>query len=326
MELLQVSGISKSNERGMILNHLSLQQKQGDKLAICGETGSGKSTFLKIIAGFIQADSGTVLLNGQRMKGPEEQLLPGHPDIAYLSQQYELRNHYRVEELLEMASRIPDEEANLIYRLCRISHLTKRRTNELSGGEKQRIALARLLVTRPKLLLLDEPYSNLDLIHKGILKTVISDISEQLHITCILASHDPLDLLSWADEIMVLKDGTIQQQGAPEQLYKQPANEYVAGLFGKYNLIPKALAQHIVAYALAPDQQLLIRPESFSIVTEPQEDALTGVVTGIHFMGAYQELIVEVNEHAILIYALQQSFTAGDKIQLRPLPEGFIFI
>jgi iron(III) transport system ATP-binding protein len=102
--------------------------------------------------------------------GPDEKLLPGHSAIAYLSQHFELRNNYRVEELLDMANKVSAFQAKTIFKVCRIVHLLKRLTNQVSGGEKQRIALARLLVSSPTLLLLDEPFSNLDIVHKSILK------------------------------------------------------------------------------------------------------------------------------------------------------------
>jgi ABC-type sulfate/molybdate transport systems ATPase subunit len=152
--------------------------------------------------------------------------------IAYLSQQFELRNNYRVEEILEMANKIPLEEAEVIYQICRINHLLKRRTDQLSGGEKQRIALAQLLISSPRLLILDEPYSNLDLIHKSILKYVVDDIADKLKTTVVLISHDPADTLSWADEIFVMKGGQIIQKGTPQNVYFKPLEEYTAALSG----------------------------------------------------------------------------------------------
>jgi ABC-type sugar transport system ATPase subunit len=218
----------------------------------------------------VQPDTGEVLFENERVLGPEEKLIPGHPHIAYLSQYFELRNNYRVEEILAMANKMSDKEAQTIYEVCRISHLLKRRTDQLSGGEKQRIATARLLIASPKLLLLDEPYSNLDMVHKTILKSVIRDIGEKLSITCLMISHDPLDTLSWADEIIVMKDGQIIQQGTPKQIYTEPANEYTAGLFGKFNLISPI---HLKAFTGLQGiemngKNIFVRPESFKIVTK----------------------------------------------------------
>jgi ABC-type sugar transport system ATPase subunit len=207
MQFLQVSSIRKQLSPSFTLGSIQFSQPQGKKISITGETGSGKSSLLRIIAGLLQPDAGNVFFEGSRVPGPDEKLLPGHPDIAYLSQDHELRNNYRMGELLEYANKIPADQALALYRLCRIDHLLQRKNDQLSGGEKQRVALARLLVGSPKLLLLDEPFSNLDLIHKNILKGVIGDIAERLQITCMLTSHDPTDTLSWADEILVMRHG-----------------------------------------------------------------------------------------------------------------------
>src|ERR1700722_3033857 len=219
MDLLQVVGV---DARGGALRGISFSQQRGQKLAVAGATGSGKSTLLKMIAGLVQPDEGVILFDGLRVSGPAETLVPGHPDIAYLSQDFELRNNYRVDEVLSYANELTEEEAGLLYAICRIDHLLRRRTDQLSGGERQRIALARLLVRPPKLLLLDEPYSNLDRVHKEILRSVIGDIADSMGISCILVSHDPQDILSWADEILVLNGGRLIQKASPERVYRQP--------------------------------------------------------------------------------------------------------
>ncbi|HEY0610611.1 MAG TPA: ATP-binding cassette domain-containing protein, partial [Chitinophaga sp.] len=163
MSLLNVSAISKQQDGAFILKDISFEQRRFQHIAIAGETGSGKSTLLKVIGGLAQPDSGQVTFEGGRVKGPNEVLIPGHPGVAYLSQYFELRHNYWVEEILSYANKLTDEEAQNIYEICQIDHLFRRRTDQLSGGEKQRIALARLLTTSPRLLLLDEPFSNLDM-------------------------------------------------------------------------------------------------------------------------------------------------------------------
>ena len=221
----------------VVLPHIDFVQRRGSHLAIAGETGSGKSTLLKIIAGLATPAAGNVFFEGVRVLGPLERLIPGEPDIAYLSQYFELWHHYRVEEVLAYKNDLSAEEADGLYRLCHIDHLLVRRTDQLSGGERQRIALARLLVYPPKLLLLDEPFSNLDMIHKRLLKKVIRDVTERYDITCILVSHDPYDTLAWADDLVILRDGRIHQQGSPRDVYTRPLDEYAAGLLGQYSLV-----------------------------------------------------------------------------------------
>lgn len=219
------------------LDHIDFTQRKGRHLAIAGETGSGKSTLLRVIAGLTAPVAGAVFFEGARVEGPHERLIPGHPGIAYLSQYFELWHHYKVEEVLSYSNDLDPAEAAALYRLCHIDHLLRRRTDQLSGGERQRIALARLLVHPPRLLLLDEPFSNLDMIHKRLLKNVIRDITEKYDITCILVSHDPYDTLSWADEMLLLREGRIHQQGTPGDLYFHPVDEYAAGLLGEYTLV-----------------------------------------------------------------------------------------
>lgn len=252
MDFLKVSAIHRKDELGFEIKNVDFTVKQFSKTAIAGATGSGKSTLLKIISGLVQAEEGTVFFRGEKVLGPNEQLIPGHKGIAYLSQHFELRNNYRVEEVLSYGNKLKEDEAQNIFTICRINQLLKRWTNQLSGGERQRIALAKLLVTAPKLLLLDEPYSNLDFYHKTILKAVIKDISEKLQITCILVSHDPHDVLSWADNLLILQNGSIVQYGSPKEIYYTPVNEYVAALFGKYILLPGNIVNYTV-----PDEKSL---------------------------------------------------------------------
>jgi ABC-type sulfate/molybdate transport systems ATPase subunit len=290
MEWLQVSGISKKEVGFSILSGISFTQRRLQKMAIAGATGSGKTTLLKIIAGLLQPDSGTVFFEGNRVEGPDEKLLPGYPGVAYLSQHFELRNRYRVEELLQMSNQLEEQDATLVYAVCKIDHLLKRWTHQLSGGERQRIALACLLVTAPKLLLLDEPYSNLDALHKAELKTVLQGISEQLEITCLLVSHDPVDVLSWANTILVLQNGRVIQKGTPEFLYYNPVNEYAAALFGKYTVLPTDLVRQISPFkTTAKPISQYIRPEQFKLVAETG-DGVKAEVVHTRFMGGYYEV------------------------------------
>jgi len=297
------------------------------RIAVAGETGSGKSTLLKIVSGISQADSGEVHFEGNLVKGPEKQLVPGHPDIAYLSQYFELRNHYRVEELLDMASKIPGTIAKQVFEVCRISHLLKRKTDQLSGGEKQRIALARVLISTPKLLVLDEPFSNLDLNHKNILKGIIADIGAQLEITCLLASHDPLDTLSWADEMLVLRNGVLLQHGPPETIYRRPVNEYVAGLLGRYNLIPPGKTGLFIERTGIGNvcKSLLLRPEAISLA-KSGSTRLKGTVRQIRFMGCYYELDVLVAGMTIIVISHEPGVAIGDTVGLTVSLKGLWYL
>jgi ABC-type sugar transport system ATPase subunit len=324
MSFLQVSGISKQYGNALVLKDTSFTQQPFQKISITGETGSGKSTLLKIIAGLEQPDAGIVMFENQKIAGPLETLVPGHTGIAYLSQHFELRNNYRMEELLEMVNKLPEQEAEKLFALCRISHLLKRKNYQLSGGEKQRIALARLLIGSPKLLLLDEPFSNLDPIHKNILKLVLKDICDRLQITCILTSHDPLDTLSWADEILVMKGGEIIQRGTPSQIYYKPVNEYAAGLFGAYQLLDREQSAlfPVLQDTIQNGKRVFIRPEQF-IVGSIKSDAVTGTIENIRFWGGFSELEIKLSVNTILVKTMDTRFVKGDEVAVSVKPGNY---
>ncbi|MBS1563164.1 MAG: ABC transporter ATP-binding protein [Bacteroidetes bacterium] len=318
MDLLQVSGIYRQEGGKDVLKGIGFAQQKAQKLAIMGESGAGKSTLLKIIAGLAQPSAGEVLFEGRRVPGPNEKLIPGHPGIGYLSQHYELRNNYRVEEILSSADELPTGDAAILFEVCRIDHLLQRRTDQLSGGEKQRIALARLLVGSPRLLLLDEPFSNLDLPHTRLLKSVINDIGERLGITCLLVSHDPHDILSWAEDLLIIKDGTILQQGSPEEIYRRPVNEYTGGLLGDYCLLSPADAA-VLTGSDTGGKRLFVRPDQLLMVPAG-EKTIAGRVGRVAFAGTVWEVDIWLPRYAIKIYSQQPSAGKGDTVHLSLAP------
>jgi len=296
------------------VKHISFTQARLQKIAIAGASGSGKTTLLKLIGGLLQPDEGAILFEGKKVRGPNDQLIPGHAGIAYLSQHFELRNNYRVHEILSYANELSQQEADTLYRVCRIDHLLSRRTDQLSGGEKQRIALARLLIGAPRLLLLDEPFSNLDAVHKAIIRTVVDDINEKLGISCILVSHDAPDTLPWADTILVLNKGEIIQQGSPQQVYRQPVNEYCAGLFGACNLLNPEEAALLLQVPIAAEKRMLVRPEQWTINAGAQ--GLAASVKKISFMGGYYSIEAVAGLQTINIKSATSSFALGETISL----------
>lgn len=260
MHFLHADDVSKEEEGRTLVKKLCFDFSAFEKIALMGETGSGKSTLMKMMAGLVQPSSGNIYFEGMRIKGPDEVLLPGHPAIAYLSQHFELRSNYRVHELLEMANKMEDEEAAEIYLICRINHLLDRKVHQLSGGERQRIALARLLVGKPRLLLLDEPFTNLDLFNNRIINEVIHQVCDKMAITCVLVSHDPVEVLSWADELMIMKNGELVFQGSPKEAYSNPKDEYIAGLLGEYNLISPDQISHYKLFGVEGAEEALFYP------------------------------------------------------------------
>lgn len=315
MPILIVNNVGKKINENYTVKGVSFTQDQGQKIAIAGETGSGKTTLLKMIGGHEQITEGEIKFRGHDILGPLDKLIPGHPGIAYLSQHFELRNNYFVYELLDYGNKLPEEEADKIYEVCRIKHLLKRKNTGLSGGERQRIALAKQLVTLPKLLLLDEPFSNLDTSHRNTIKQVIADISDRLHTNCIIVAHDPVDILSWADTVLVMQGGRLIQKASPQEIYYQPVNEYCAGLFGAYNLLSPSFANllqkkyHIEANGHA----VIIRPEQITI-SQTDKNALNAIVKKSMFCGAYYQLEVSAEGETIKVNHNNNDYKPGDNI------------
>lgn len=316
MSFLTVIGINKKQADISTVQNISFTQEQFQKIAIAGETGCGKTTLLKMIAGLEQPSAGIILFEDKKVIGPEEQLLPGHKSIAYLSQHFELRNNYFVHEWLEMGNKLSEPEASNIYTICRIEHLLKRKTDQLSGGERQRIALARLLTTAPKLLLLDEPFSNLDANHKAIIKSVIDDIGEKLMITCVMVSHDVLDILSWADTILVMKEGKQVQQATPHEVYHNPVNEYCAGLSGDYTLLDGQFTNDLIPVPFEDNEKkLLLRPEHFTLSRSGKESA-AATIQKILFCGSYYLTEVIIAQKKIRVRTSHDQFKVGAQVYL----------
>lgn len=312
--LLRVEAVSRTEAGNLVLHPTSFQLSSQKKLAIVGETGSGKSSLLRMIAGHIAPDSGSIFFKTKRVWSPPVTLLPGHPGIAYLSQDFELRNNYKVHELLNYKNLLSPESAAQLYHVCKVDHLMNRKNDELSGGERQRIALAKLLVGVPELLLLDEPFSNLDLPQKKNINAVLHAISNQLKITCIMVSHDPVDTLSWADEIMVLKSGRVVQHASPQHIYQQPADEYVAGLFGSYSLLKGIYHPFKIKWGVNDQQPFLfIRPEQL-LLSDSHENAVDCVVTQVLFCGAYWLVTVSNGEQSLIIHTAIPGVQKGDLV------------
>ncbi|MFC4261327.1 ABC transporter ATP-binding protein [Ferruginibacter yonginensis] len=324
MSFLAVTDVcSIPYDASFAVKNISFTQQAMEHVAIIGETGSGKSTLLKMIGGLLQPQSGSIIFQNNIVRGPDWQLIPGEKGMAYLSQHYELRNNYKMEELLAYANEMSDDEAATLFKICRIDHLLKRNSYQLSGGEKQRIALARLLVSKPTLLLLDEPYSNLDLIHTNILKQVVTDVCKQYNITTIITSHDPADILPWADKVVVLQKGSLVQIDHPTHLYNNPNNEYAAALLGAYNYYENEAAALIAATLGLHLQKkdLLIRPEKIAI-QKATDTAANAFVKTVQFYGHYYIVTVSINGLTMQCFTTQGNFILGENVKVAAINNG----
>jgi iron(III) transport system ATP-binding protein len=314
---LFLQNITKQILNYQVINDLSISFLKHKKVSIIGETGSGKSTLLKIIAGLEQQDEGNVYLNGQKIKTPNDQLIPGNKEIAYLSQHFELKNNYYIKELLSYSNELNENYAAKLYCALKIDHLLNRWTDELSGGEKQRVALALLLTSKPEVLLLDEPFSNLDNNHKQLIASIIDQLSNEFKFTVIKVSHDILDVLEWSDEILVLQNGKIIQRGTPADIFFKPVNEYTAGLLGKFNLIDKGsvVSSLITDINFPSDKKLLLRP-SFLKIKNKNEGKINGFIKNIKNAGIYSLLTLDMHDQSITVQIENSNYQIGDEVSI----------
>lgn len=239
--MLQLKKVSFAYDKKPILRNISFQLEKGEHLSIIGESGCGKSTLLQLIYGFHHT-TGKLFWGEKELLGPNFNLVPGEPFIKYLAQDFDLMLPLTVTENVGkyLSNMYPRKKKQRIKELLEVVEMTELATvkaKHLSGGQQQRVALARALAHEPEILLLDEPFSHIDHFRKNNLRRKIYGYLKQNNITCITATHDSTDALSFADRTLVLKNARIFAEAAPDDLYKNPPNKYVASLFGDINEI-----------------------------------------------------------------------------------------
>lgn len=218
---------------------------EGGRVAIVGKSGSGKTTFLKCLAGLLQPDSGTIRWKDERVKGADERLVPGNDRIKLVHQDFGQDPHMKVVENLRKYILQHDDEARAdriqkwLNELA-IEELGSRKTVQLSGGQLQRVALAQTLLAEPEVMLMDEPFSNLDPIHKQEFIPSLRRLFDRESTTLISVMHDPMDALQMAERVVVFSDGRILEEGTPEELLNAPKFLETVRLFGAVNVLPEA--------------------------------------------------------------------------------------
>ena len=238
--MLKVENISFSYQEKQTINALSFELEKGKNLAIIGESGCGKSTLLKLIYGLYDLDEGQLFWNDTEVLGPKYHLIPGMKFMKYLAQDFDLMPFITVAENVGkyLSNIYAEKKKTRITELLEIVEMTDYadiKAKNLSGGQMQRIALARVLALEPEVLLLDEPFSHIDNFRKNSLRRKLFGYLKEKQITTIFATHDSSDVLSFADVVLVLKDGQLIEEGNPKSIYDNPKTKYIASLFGDVN-------------------------------------------------------------------------------------------
>lgn len=240
--MLQVKNIVFRYKKQAVLNNISFDVKPGEHVSVIGESGSGKSTLLKLLYGTYDLNAGHIYWNDNEILGPKYNLIIGPEYMKYVAQEFDLMPFITVAENIGafLSNFYPEEKQERINELLDVVELNAYaniKVKYLSGGQKQRVALARAIAKQPEILLLDEPFSHIDNFKKQSLRRSLFKYLKEKNITCIVATHDKDDVLSYSDQMMVIHDGKIIASGSPKNLYNDPKDKLIASFFGEFNII-----------------------------------------------------------------------------------------
>lgn len=318
--IISIKNVSKhySPEQSAGVSDINLTINKGDFVAIVGESGSGKSTLLKLIYGTLAPNTGELSFKSEHIPGPHEKLIPGHDSMKMLSQDFNLNLYAKVYENIE--SMLSNEnlqekkqKSGDIMKLLGISALAEKRIVELSGGEQQRVALARAIITEPEVLLLDEPFSQLDSVLKTQFRADLKRLGNELGITIIMVSHDPVDGLTLADKMFILKDGLLIESGEPSQVYNRPSHIYTARLLGNAFSLPAEEAK--LMGIRCKGQNVMIYPEWVQLRSSWTSKKYE--IEEIFFRGFYEDLLLA--RQGIKIHAVNNlpgAYKKGQGVQV----------
>lgn len=351
MSYLKLTDVTKKFGDFVAVNNFNLSVAEGELVSLLGASGCGKTTTLRMIAGFTKPTSGSISIGGKEV----DNLPPYKRNIGIVFQNYALFPHLSTFDNVAFGLKLqklpPKEIKARVTRaldLVKLSGLEERLPKELSGGQQQRVALARALVMEPTVLLLDEPLSNLDAKLRLEMQIEIKRIQEEIGITTLLVTHDQEEAMSLADRIVVMKEGTIQQVGSPKTVFENPQNPFVADFMGFANfmkgqvikisaetkeVLVKTFEHEIrVAYSgkeklsVGDDVILTLRPESIALGSGFACNTFEGTVKGLSYKGSVTRLIVDNLFGTTLNIDVYDShnISGGDKIQIHIPPEKII--
>ena len=282
---LKISNVSFSYKKGAkAINNFNLEVRKGSFTTLLGESGCGKTTILKLISGFLQPDVGLIEIDGVN----QNRIEPDKRKIAFVFQNYALFPHLTVKNNILYGVKNKKNENNYKFfedtvKSLNLDNLLNRYPHELSGGQQQRVALARSLVLNPKILLMDEPLSSLDTKLREKVRDELKEIQQKLKITTIYVTHDREEALSLSDNIAVIHEGKILQEGSPKELYFSPTNLYTADFIGHANFLKNN------------ENTFLVRPQWFALSDDEQQNDLCGKIEEITFLGDTTRLIIKLS-------------------------------
>ena len=315
--MLTATKLSKAYPAVKAVRNVSFSLEAGQIMALVGESGSGKSTLLSLLAGLTDADAGEVQLNHERVPGPSEKLVAGHDAIRLVHQEYQLMPNVSIRENIDYALRFFELQyrrfrVDELVKLCRLTDVQHRLPRQVSGGEKQRTAIARAIADKPAVLLLDEPFSHLDLPNRTLVRDLLFDLVRQEKTACLLVTHDATDALSIADTLGIMRNGKLLQTGTPVSVYQHPLSAYAARMTGPVNILKnKYLPLFNLPEQADPDALICIRPEQIHMA----EAGTPATVRAVYFQGSHYEVEVMLTRYVSLrLITTQVNVQTGQSI------------
>lgn len=326
MAYIEIHNVEKHFGKQHVLKNLSLSVEKGQFVTLLGASGCGKSTLLRVLAGLTSIDSGSIFLGGEEIT----YLSPNKRNIGMIFQQYSLFPTMTVYDNVAFGLKMRKMDKTQIrsmvseaIKMVNLEGSEKKYPSQLSGGEQQRVALARCIVTRPKVLLLDEPFSAIDAKLRKSLQSKIKEIHKELGMTSIFVTHDQDEAMVMSDYIYLLNSGVIEQEGTPIELYSKPSTIFAAEFIGDYNIIDGDFLSYIMERK-CNCKKIAFRPELIKLSKQPLDEDIdsicfSGVITDIVLQGNIIRYHVMVRETKIKVDILssQESFySIGEKVYL----------
>lgn len=338
---IRLENLTKRYQEVTAVDHLNLEIEDGDLVCLLGPSGCGKSTTLSIIAGLEQATEGTIYFDEENVGGLEAE----DRDIGMVFQDYALYPHMTVQENIAFPLKMQGwkkkdriEKVKEAAKMLQIEEYLKRKPGKLSGGQQQRVAIARAIVKNPKILLLDEPLSNLDARLRIELRDEIRRVQKQLGITTIFVTHDQEEALSISDKILLMEKGKISQYSSPKEMYMEPQNVFAAKFLGNppMNFVPGEKVEDGICLLLGDENVIVkrgtvheagelkgnvcvgIRPEALELCSTEEEEAISGVITGIQTLEKDMYIHFRAGEQVLTAcVGWEKTFSEGERVSFR---------
>ena len=330
--IINLEHVSKSFGDKVVLDDINLYIKEGEFITFLGPSGCGKTTLLRLIAGFLAPDSGVITLDGKDIS----ELPPHKRPLNTVFQRYALFPHLDVYDnvafglkLRKLPSDEIDRKVARVLKLVSMTDYEDRDVNSLSGGQQQRIAIARAIVNEPRVLLLDEPLSALDLKMRKDMQIELKEMHKKLGITFIYVTHDQEEAVTLSDTIVVLNEGRIQQIGTPVDIYNEPQNEFVADFIGESNILNGTMLRDRRVSFIGHEfdcvdegfgknvpVDVVVRPEDIYIMNNTEAAQFTAKVKSCTFKGVHYEMFVETDNGCELMIQDYNAFEVGSTVGL----------